>query len=157
MPPLKLLRWNNVWSFALVRPPQYIAALMTLPTLPERETALATIRYTAADRVEVVFKPNIPFTVAGIQEMLQVRSELGASGKHRVLILLPEHVEFDMAMITTDHYKVIPQPNTEAVAWVVRNERNATFTRLYLSYWPSPFPSEVFLLEADGRAWLESF
>jgi hypothetical protein len=124
--------------------------------LPERETTLATIRYTAPDRVEVVFKPGIPFTVAGIQEMLQARKELGESGKHRVLILLPEHVEFDMAMITTDHYTVIPQPNTEAAAWVVHNERNATFTRLYLSYWPSPFPSEVFLLEADARVWLEN-
>ena len=106
--------------------------------------------------MEVLFKPGIPFTVEGIQTMLQVRQELGSSGKHRVLIVMSEYVEFDKPMITTDHYTVIPQPNTEAVAWVVRNERNATFTRLYVSYWPSPFTTEVFLSEEEARAWLES-
>lgn len=69
-------------------------------------------------------------------------------------MLLPDHVDLDLDMITTDHYKVLPQPNTEAVAWVVRNERNETFTRLYLAYCPPPFPSDVFLTVDDARQWL---
>ena len=57
-------------------------------------------------------------------------------------------------MITTDHYKLIPQPNTVAAAWVVHNAWNEQFTRMYLAYWPPPFPSEVFHTEVDARSWL---
>ncbi len=121
---------------------------------PVVDTPLATVQWTAADRMEVRFKPRETFTVAGIQEMMQARQKLGEAGPHRVLVVMPDYVEFDMAMITTDHYTAVPQPNTLAVAWVTQNERNATFTRLYLGYFPPPFPSEVFLHEADGRAWL---
>ena len=121
----------------------------------EEDTELATVRCTAVDRVEVHFKPGHTFTVAGLQEMMQARQRLGeASGPHKALILLPDHVDFDMDMISTDHYRQVPQPHTLAVAWVARNERNATFTRMYLAYFPPPFPSEVFLTEDEGRAWL---
>lgn len=122
--------------------------------LPRRDTPLAEVRYTAADRVEVHFKPDITLTVAGVQTMMAARQELGGSGPHKVLMLLPDYVDFDMAMITTDHYEAVPQPNTLAVAWVARTERNATFARMYLAYFPPPMPSEVFLTEAEARAWL---
>jgi hypothetical protein len=118
------------------------------------DTPLATLRCTAADRMEVHFKPGKTFTVEGIKQMMLARQKLGEAGPHRVLVVMPDHVDFDMSMITTDHYTAVPQPNTLAVAWVTQNERNATFTRLYLSYFPPPFPSEVFLLEAQGRSWL---
>ncbi|MCW5900791.1 MAG: hypothetical protein KIT10_16150 [Flavobacteriales bacterium] len=121
---------------------------------PFRDTPLATVRYTAPDRVEVRFKPGVPFTVPGIEEMMRVRQELGAAGPHRAIMLLPDHVEFDIPMITTDHYAQLPQPNTLAVAWVARNERNATFTRMYLAAWPPPFPAEVFLEEEEAHQWL---
>ncbi len=122
--------------------------------LPVKDTPLAVVSYTAADRVEVRFKPDLTFTVEGIQQMMVARQELGGNGPHKALIVMPEHVDFDLAMITTDHYKFVPQPNTLAVAWVVRTERNATFTRMYLAYFPPPFPSEVFLAEDEARAWL---
>ena len=124
--------------------------------LPEIDTPLALVRYTAPDRVEVRFKEGLTFTIAGIAEMMKARQALGTAGPHRAMMVLPEDVDFELSMISTDHYKQIPQPNTEAVAWVAQNERNAHFTRLYLAYWPPPFPSEVFLTEAEGRAWLES-
>ncbi|MEO8589768.1 MAG: hypothetical protein ABI432_10395 [Flavobacteriales bacterium] len=124
--------------------------------LPFAETSLATIRYTAVDRVEVRFKPGQTLTVPGLAELMTVRQRLGAAGKHRLIVFMHDEMDFDMAMITTDHYTVIPQPNTEAVAWVVLNERNEQFTRLYLAYWPAPFPSEVFLAEAEARGWLEA-
>ena len=124
--------------------------------LPFVETPLATIRYTAVDRVEVRFKPGQTLTVAGLAEMMTMRQRLGAAGKHRLIVFMQEESDFDLPMITTDHYTLIPQPNTEAVAWVVINDRNERFTRLYLAYWPPPFPSAVFHGEADARAWLEA-
>ena len=122
--------------------------------LPGQDTPLALMRYTAADRVEVHFKPDRTFTVEGIQQMMAARQQLGVSGPHKVLMIMPEHVDFDLAMISTDHYRQMPQPNTLAVAWVARTERNATFTRMYLAYFPPPFPSAVFLTEAEARTWL---
>ncbi len=125
-------------------------------SLPEIDTPLATVRYTTPQRVEVRFKPGLTFTVQGIAEMMLARQQLGAAGPHRALMIFPDDVDFELSMLSTDHYKQVPQPNTEAVAWVAQNERNMHFTRLYLAYWPPPFPSEVFLTEDEGRAWLES-
>ncbi|HMC97704.1 MAG TPA: hypothetical protein VKG92_08630 [Flavobacteriales bacterium] len=124
--------------------------------LPFAETSLATIRYTAVDRVEVRFKPGQTLTVAGLAEIMTIRQRLGATGKHRLIVFMCEEMDFDLAMITTDHYAVHPQSNTEAVAWVTLNDRNEQFTRMYLSYWPSPFPSAVFRGEEEARAWLEA-
>lgn len=124
--------------------------------MPVVDTPLAVVSRTAADRMKVHFKEGRTLTVEGIQQMMAMRQRMGEAGPHRVLIVMPEVVDFDMSMITTDHYSAVPQPNTVAVAvaWVTQNERNATFTRMYLAYFPPPFPSEVFLLESDARRWL---
>jgi hypothetical protein len=128
---------------------------MTMETQhPTVDTPLAVIHRVAPDRVEVRFKEGHTFTVQGIRRMMEARQQMGAAGKHSALIVMPEVVDFDMQMITTDHYSAVPQPNTVAVAWVTQNERNATFTRMYLAYFPPPFPSEVFLQEAAARQWL---
>jgi hypothetical protein len=119
------------------------------------DTPLAVVRRTAPDRVEVHFKEGRTFTVEGIRRMMEVRQQMGEAGAHSALIVMPEVVDFDLPMITTDHYSAVPQPNTLAVAWVTQNERNATFTRLYLAYFPPPFPSAVFLEEAEARQWLD--
>jgi len=60
-----------------------------------------------------------------------------------------------MSMITPDHYNGRPvEQYTTAVAWVVRNEHNERFTRLYFAYFQSPVPSAIFMEEEEARAWL---
>ena len=123
--------------------------------LPQVDTPIATITYTAIDRVEVLFKPGLKFTAAGVAAMMKARQELGVQGKHRVLMLLPEVIDFSTDLVRTDHYAATPQPNTEAVAWVVHNEADAAITRIVLNKSPLSFPWKVFLSEAEARAWLE--
>ena len=144
--------YREVQAIELLR--RYFRRLMMDRTTTTVETSLAVIELVAPGRMEVHFKTGHTFTVEGIRSMLEARQQLGRSGPHRVLIVMPDVVDFDLTMITTDHYTEVPQPNTLAVAWVVQNERNATFTHMYLAYFPPPFPSEVFLLVADGRSWL---
>ena len=123
--------------------------------LPKTETELVTIRYTAVNRVEVWFKPGVRFTAAHIAEMMQERARLGASGPHRVLMLMPEVIDFDPEMVQVEHYTNNPQPNTEAVAWVAHNFADAHITKLVVERGRPTFPWKVFLNEEEARAWLE--
>ncbi|HQW41083.1 MAG TPA: hypothetical protein PK149_07960 [Flavobacteriales bacterium] len=124
--------------------------------LPHLDTPVASIIYTSHDRVEVHFKPGVRFTPEGVAELMKSRQLLGASGKHRVLMLLPEEIQFDPRMVSTDHYGNVPQPNTEAVAWVVHNIGDAQITKIVLSRSHVSFPWKVFLDEQEARNWLDS-
>lgn len=124
--------------------------------LPHVETPQATITYTATDRVEVYFKPGVRFTAEGMAELMKTRRRLGESGKHRVLMLLPEEIQFDPSMVRTDHYGNVPQPNTEAVAWVVHNIGDAQITKIVLNKSQVSFPWKVFLDETEARTWLDT-
>ncbi|MBK6540184.1 MAG: hypothetical protein IPG10_02650 [Flavobacteriales bacterium] len=120
------------------------------------DTLIATVQRTSPDLVEVRFKPGAVLTISGITAVLRAREELGRTASHCALIVFPEEeTDFDMSMITMDHYKGRPVVEfTQAVAWVVRNEHNERFTRLYFAYFPSPVPSAIFMEEAEARAWL---
>ena len=120
------------------------------------ETRLALVQRVSSDRVEVRFREGITFTTAGIQEILAAREQLGRDAPPaRVLIVLPELADFDMDMITRDHYKGQPvRDHSRAVAWVVHNDSNERFTQMYFAYFPSPVPSAIFRLETEAMAWL---
>lgn len=131
---------------------------MTLLSEQIIDTPLATIQRTAPDLVEVRFKPVITLTVAGIGSILEARETLGRSGPHRALIVMSPDMDFEMSMITTDHYAQRPVTQlSTAVAWVTTTPRNEQFTRLYFAYFPSPVPSAIFMREAEARDWLAGF
>ena len=120
------------------------------------DTQIASVQCVAPDLVEVRFKPGAVLTVAGIAAILAAREELGRSGPHRALIIMSDDMDFDLAMITTDHYKGRPvEKFSLALAWVARTDRNAHFARLYFAYFPSPVPSAIFMEEAEARGWLD--
>ena len=80
--------------------------------LPVVDTPIARIIYTAVDRVEVHFKPGVRFTPQVMAALKKARQDLGASGKHRVLMLMPEEIDLATSMFETDFYAEHPQPNT---------------------------------------------
>ena len=123
---------------------------------PLIDTLIATVQRTSPDLVEVRSKPGAVLSIPGITAVLHAREELGRIGSHCALIVFPEEeTDFDMSLITEDHYGGRPVVEfTEAVAWLVRNEHNERFTRLYFAYFPSPVPSAIFMEEAEARAWL---
>ena len=128
--------------------------MMTTRTLVD--TPLATIQRSGTDLVEVRFKPGCVLNAAGIAAILDARQGVAVEGPLLVLIVFPQdNVDFEMQMITTDHYDQRPvKQHSRAVAWVTRNAHNERFTQLYFAYYPSPVPSAIFAEEEEARAWL---
>ncbi len=120
------------------------------------DTRLARIIRIAPDRVEVRFKEGIKLDNNGIAEILDLRSRMGAEAPHRVMIVMPEEVDFEMAMMNKDHYRGRnTRDHTLGVAWVARTSLTRQMTSLYLSYFPSPFPTAIFTDEDEARRWLD--
>ncbi len=120
------------------------------------DTRLAWVIRTAPDRVEVRFKEGCKLDCTGIAEILDMRRKLGADAPHKVMIVMPEDVDFEMAMMTKDHYQGRDvKDHTVAVAWVAQASLPHQMTSLYLSYHPSPFRAAVFTNEADALRWLD--
>ncbi len=121
------------------------------------DTPIATVQHIATDLVEVRLKPQHTLSVAGIGAILKARELLGYGAPSRVLFMFPaEETDFDLNMITTDHYQGRPvEQFTRAIAFVFRNAHNERFGRLYFAYFPSPVPSAMFMEEAEARAWLD--
>jgi hypothetical protein len=120
------------------------------------DTRLARIVRTAPDRVVVRFKEGCKLDCAGIAEILDLRHRLGADAPHKVMIVMPGDVDFEMAMMTRDHYQGRDvKDHTIAVAWVAQTSLPHQMTSLYLSYYPSPFLTAVFTNETDALRWLD--
>ncbi|MBK8530691.1 MAG: hypothetical protein IPL64_02195 [Flavobacteriales bacterium] len=119
------------------------------------DTPVATVEY-GDELVVVRFKAGVTLTVSGIVALLTARKRSVDRGPLPVLVLFPDdEMDFDLSMITTDHYKDHPvEGHSKALAWVTRNAHNDRFARLYFTYFPSPVPSAVFLEEAEARVWL---
>lgn len=121
------------------------------------DTRLARVVRTAPDRVEVRFKEGVKLDTTGISEILDLRRNLGADAPHKVLIVIPDDVDFEMDMLTKDHYAAHrAKDHTVAVAWVAHGSLQNQLTSLYLTYHPSPFRSAVFTNEDDARCWLDA-
>lgn len=121
------------------------------------DTPIAIVERTASDLVEVRVKPGSTLSVAGITSILQARKQLSSGQRMRALFVFAnEDTDFDMAMITADHYGGAKAEDfTRAVAWVAHNAHNERFCELYFAYFPSPVPSAIFMTEEAARGWLE--
>ena len=121
------------------------------------DTRLARVIRTAPDRVEVRFKEGCKLDTAGISEILELRRKLGEQAPLKVMGVFPEDVDFEMDMLTKDHYAAHGTKDyTTAVAWVAQGSLQNQMTSLYLSYHPSPFRSAVLTNEADAQRWLDA-
>jgi len=119
---------------------------------------IATVQRTAPDLVEVRFHEGALWSSAAIIHILEQRGALGLEKPNKVLVLLPELLDFELVTMTTDHYEGKGlEEHCLAEAWVVRNAFNEKLARLYFSYFPSPVPMRIFFEEAEARAWLQEF
>lgn len=151
--PVDTVRWG---AFRWTQRPSILAPVKNELEEPLINTPLATVQRTAPGWVEVRFKLGAVLNVAGIAAILNERDQLAREGPDKVLIVFPpEELDFEMSMITTDHYhgRSVEQ-YTAAAAWAARNEHNERFARLYFAYFPSPMPSAIFKEESEARAWL---
>jgi hypothetical protein len=119
-------------------------------------SAIATVLRTAPDLVEVRFHEGALWSNAAIMPILEQRAALGREVPNKVLVVLPELLDFELGTMTTDHYAGVGlEVHCLAEAWVVRNAFNEKLARLYFSYFPSPVPCRIFFEEAEARTWLE--
>jgi hypothetical protein len=116
---------------------------------------LATLERKEGDLLEVRFKPGIKLDVPGLEEIIAERQRLCPDGALRVLTVFAPETDFDMAVMTLDHYRNKGlEPCTQAVAMAAGSDMNARMASIYFSYYPQKFPLRVFVQEADARKWL---
>ena len=119
------------------------------------ETRLATLERKDNDILEVRFKPGMKLDMAGLEEIITERQRICPAGRVRVLTVFPPETDFDMAIMTLDHYKNTGLDTcTEAVAMAASSDMNERMANIYFAYYPQRFPTRVFLEEADARKWL---
>jgi hypothetical protein len=99
---------------------------------------------------------GVKWTVAGLNELMQARRAVAGGVPQRVLVVLPEELDFELSTMTTEHYDPADLgKHCRAEAWVVRNTFNARLHEVYFSYFPSPVPSVAFMTESEALVWLE--
>lgn len=123
------------------------------------ETSIAVVERDDQGLIQVRIRPATTLTIVAIAEILEARRRLSEGQPRLVLFVFPpEDVDFELSMITLDHYRTVPvEQFTRAVAWVTRNSRNDQFCKLYFAYFPSPVPSAIFEEESAARGWLQQF
>ena len=121
------------------------------------ETRQATIERTQDNVLEVRYKPGQILDPAGLSDVLDERERLCAGqGGQAVLAVIPPDADFQMLMMTKDHYKdrpVVDRTRFLAIAATsVMHERMAS---LYFAYFPQNFRTGIFTEEAEARDWLK--
>jgi hypothetical protein len=120
------------------------------------DVALATVARTGPDRMDVRCHEGVKWTLGGLNELIEARRSVAGGVPQRVLVVLPEELDFELSTMTTGHYdRSDLGKHCRAEAWVVRNTFNARLFKVYFSYFPSPVPTVSFMTEAEALAWLE--
>lgn len=146
---------KNVVPFA----PPYARIPCGAPTHPMNdliETRLATIERVGTELLEVRFKPDQHVDRAGIDEILEERKRLCPEGTRNILTIIPGEPDFDLDVVTTDHYSGRELENcTRALAIAASSTINERMAGLFFAYFPQAFATKVFSGEEEARRWLQ--
>jgi SpoIIAA-like len=121
------------------------------------ETRQATVELVGNGTVEVRFKPGITLDQAGLHEVIAERERLISAGEPQaVLAIFPPDADFEIAIMTMDHYKGRKiQSGTRVVAVAANSLMHERMVSLYFAYFPQPFNAKAFVEEDEARAWLQ--
>lgn len=107
--------------------------------------------------IELRFKADVKLTIPRMEEVMRARKKLCGDGPYRVLVTLPEDIDFDVNVLTNDHYKDRDLDQcTCAVAWDAESEMNEELVEIFYRYFPQPFPVKVFRTHSEARKWLRT-
>lgn len=119
------------------------------------ETRLATLERKSPDLLEVRFKPDVKLDVPGIEEVIDERRRLCPEGVRDVLAVFPPDVDFDINVMTRDHYAGTGLERcTRSLALAAGSTANERFASLYFAYFPQEFTTRVFIEEREAQHWL---
>lgn len=121
------------------------------------ETRQATIERTADNVLEVRYKPGETLDAAGLSDVLDERERLcSGRGSQAVLAVIPPDADFQLALMTTDHYKNRPVVDcTRFLAITASSTMHERMATLYFAYFPQSFRTGIFMDEDEARAWLK--
>ncbi|MBL7940268.1 MAG: hypothetical protein JNL43_12975 [Flavobacteriales bacterium] len=118
------------------------------------DTRSAVLERVSDGLIELRFKPDVKLDVEGMTQIVLAKRQLGSPGTD-VLAILPPELDFDLDVLTIDHDEVNGGcGNVERMAFATQSSFNERLTKIYFRYHPRPYPTGVFLSEADARKWL---
>jgi hypothetical protein len=122
------------------------------------ETRQATIERTEDQLIEVRYKPGVTIDPKGLSDVLSERERLCDGGDGQaVLAIIPPDADFQMALMTSDHYKGRPVTDcTRFLAVATSSTTHERMASLYFAYFPQDFRTAIFNDEAEARAWLKT-
>jgi hypothetical protein len=119
------------------------------------ETRLARIVRTRRDLMEIRYKPGVTMDIAGVKEIHGVRKHLFGDQPHASISLIPDDVDFELAVTQQDHYSANRSSDPLfASAVVARGSLLDMIAKLYFSYFPQTFPVLTTNDEVEARAWI---
>lgn len=105
--------------------------------------------------IEQRFRNDRTLDRAGFEENRQARMELGGSAPYVMLSFIPEGIDFDLSITSSDHFRSERGlSGLKALAVVAHDSMGEAIANLYFSYFPTDFPARVFNDEASARAWI---
>jgi len=119
------------------------------------ETRCSFMSLSAPGFIEQRFRSDVTINRACFEENRLARQELGGAGSYVMLTFLPEGMDFELAVTSTDHFE--PERGSigmRALAVVAGDGMGEAIAKLYFGYFPTEFPARVFHDEAEARAWL---
>lgn len=116
-------------------------------------TRLARISLAAPGLLEQRYHPGAKLDVAGFEENRRARFELADDIPHVMLSVFPEHLDFELAAATTDHFGQRAD-RLAALGVVAGDTVMEMITKLHFSYYPPTFAMRIFSDEGEARAWL---
>ena len=120
-------------------------------------TEAADIERMDGGDVEIRFRKEARITLSAIQEILDARVKFCGLGEYAVLVTLPEDIDFDISVLTNDHYQDRELHRcTYAVAWDAESKMNEQLVEIFYRYFPQRFPVKVFRSKDEAREWLDT-
>ncbi|MBP6699329.1 MAG: hypothetical protein KA175_17040 [Flavobacteriales bacterium] len=128
---------------------------MTNPALERIETDTAVMDRSNPDLVVCRYKTGVRVDANAIHENLMARKHFGGVEPFGVIGILPEDVDFDMALLTADIYaNGVVDRETRALAIVDEGSLLEKIAAIYLKYHPTKFPCQVFAHFQDAYLWV---
>jgi hypothetical protein len=120
-------------------------------------TRVADVVLARPDLIEIRFKSGMMLDMAAIRELTEARMQLIGNKPHASLSLMPDDVDFELAVTKVDHYAISRASDPLlAVAVVARGPMLDLVARLYFSYFPQAFPVLTTSDEHEARAWIDA-
>lgn len=118
-------------------------------------TEAANLEAKTARMVHVRFKLGHMLTVHSLAELMDAHYTHFNDEPHDVMLVAPEHLDFDVDVMHHDHCKHVPAPLAiTSITWVANSQTNRKLIDLYYKYHPSRVPVQVFQDEEEAMKWL---